>query len=418
MQEGFFHDKLISTKAASKILHKTSLYQGCARLWKGCIDRFFNTVIPAGVFFCLYGTANAEQIPHYKIWQRLGITPLADTLVDQKTGYFAAPIVFYTPDTRWGVGLSAATIFHLHDKNKPGLSTRASYFRLSAHYTQQKQKDLWGEWNVFSAGEKYFFKGEFRLRNFPDKFYGVGNRTSKKDQETYTYEMFTCKTMILKKLSRFIFLGIDAHYTRFYNFKREKGKKLDSGKIPGFNGGTGAALGLVAILDQRDNIMNPYRGNYAEFSSYFYRKFLGSTFSFTVINGEYRKYWQVRRKHILAFQTKVRFALGDVPFIEMSQIGNDDMLRGYPRNRYRDAHMVGAQLEYRFPVFWRMGLTTFAGLGEIFSRASDIRLNTLKFTIGTGMRFLLNPAERLNLRLDYGYGSQGGYFYLAFTEAF
>jgi outer membrane protein assembly factor BamA len=164
--------------------------------------------------------------------------------------------------------------------------------------------------------------------------------------------------------------------------------------------------------------MNPYRGNYAEFSSYFYRRFLGSTFGFTVINGEYRKYWQVRHKHILAFQTKARFTLGDVPFIEMSQIGNDDMLRGYPRNRFRDNHMFGAQLEYRFPVFWRMGLTTFVGAGDIFSRAADIRMNSLKYTIGTGFRFLLNPAERLNLRLDYGYGSQGGYFYLAFTEAF
>lgn len=380
--------------------------------------RLLKLAIAFSMLMNLCGIVNAKDAPQNKIWSKLGITPLTDTLINQETGYFAAPIVFYTPDTRWGLGVSAATIFHLKDKMIPGLTTRASYLRISAHYTQQKQKDLWGEWNVFSAGERYFFRGEFRVRNFPDKFYGIGNRTSKIEQESYSYEMITCKTMILKKLSRFLFLGVDAHYTHFYNFKTEKGKKLDSGKIRGYNGGVGSAIGFVAIMDQRDNIMNPYRGNYAEFSSYFYRRFLGSTFGFTVINGEYRKYWQVRHKHILAFQTKARFTLGDVPFIEMSQIGNDDMLRGYPRNRFRDNHMFGAQLEYRFPVFWRMGLTTFVGAGDIFSRAADIRMNSLKYTIGTGFRFLLNPAERLNLRLDYGYGSQGGYFYLAFTEAF
>jgi hypothetical protein len=417
MLEEILHDKLkskqIFDKAQSALLLRLSkmmlLYYRHGLL---------NIAIALCMFMNLSGILCAEEAPQNKIWNKLGITPLSDTLINHKTGYFAAPIVFYTPDTRWGIGISAATIFHLKDKIIPGRTTRASYLRISAHYTQQKQKDVWGEWNVFSAGEKYFFKGEFRARDFPDKFYGLGNRTSKKEQESFAYEMLTCKTMILKKIRRHLFYGIDAHYTHFYNFKREKGKKLDSGKIRGYNGGVGSALGLVAILDQRDNVMNPYSGKYVEFSSYFYRRFLGSTFSFTVINGEFRKFWQVRHKHILAFQTKARFALGDVPFIEMSQIGNDDMLRGYPRNRFRDAHMFGAQFEYRFPVFWRMGLATFAGVGDIFSRTSDIRMKSLKFTIGTGLRFLLNTAERLNVRLDYGHGSQGGYFYLAFTEAF
>lgn len=102
----------------------------------------------------------------------------------------------------------------------------------------------------------------------------------------------------------------------------------------------------------------------------------------------------------------------------MSQIGNDDILRSYPRNRYRDHHMLATQLEYRFPLFWRIGLTTSAGLGDVFSKAEDITWNNTKYALGLGFRFLANTAERLNLRVDYSIGSQGGFFYVSFAEAF
>ena len=102
----------------------------------------------------------------------------------------------------------------------------------------------------------------------------------------------------------------------------------------------------------------------------------------------------------------------------MSQVGNDDLLRGYPRNRFRDKNLLATQLEYRFPLFWRFGMTTFAGIGDVFNNYQDLKLSYVKYTLGMGLRFLMNSAERLNVRVDYGYGSEGGYFYVSFTEAF
>jgi outer membrane translocation and assembly module TamA len=102
----------------------------------------------------------------------------------------------------------------------------------------------------------------------------------------------------------------------------------------------------------------------------------------------------------------------------MSIAGNEDMLRGYPKNRFRDNHFMGTQVEYRFPLFWRFGMTTFAGFGDVFSRPQDLSWRTTKYTVGAGLRFMVNSAERLNIRLDYGYGSQGGYFWFSVAEAF
>jgi outer membrane protein assembly factor BamA len=120
----------------------------------------------------------------------------------------------------------------------------------------------------------------------------------------------------------------------------------------------------------------------------------------------------------LAIQAKTRLGNGDVPFLDMSAVGNDDLLRGYPKNRFRDVNFVGAQAEYRFPLFWRLGMVVFAGAGDVFNKASDLTITDLKWSIGSGLRLVVNPQERLNVRFDYGYGKEGGYFYLVVAESF
>jgi hypothetical protein len=368
----------------------------------------------------LFESEKKSDKPQKKFWRYLGITPLADTNAKVKDGVYFAPLVFYTPDTRWAYGFAGAYIFHAKDKKNTDspYATRASYFRFTANYTQNKQSDFWSEWSIFTNREKYYLKGELRMKSFPDKFYGLGNNSDKKEKEVYSYKLVAFKFLCLKQVIPKLFAGFDYHYTKEFNFKIEPNRTLATGNIVGNKGGTGSALGLVTIYDKRDNVMNPYEGQYAEFSSYLYRTAIGGSFNFTAINAEYRKYIKLKAKHIIAFQAKSRVSFGNVPFLEMSQVGNDDLLRSYPRNRYRDKNLFATQLEYRFPLFWRFGMTTFAGAGDVYNRFQDFKIKRLKYTLGMGLRFLMNTAERLNVRVDYGYGSDGGYFYIGFSEAF
>ncbi|MCD6067119.1 MAG: outer membrane protein [Bacteroidetes bacterium] len=373
-----------------------------------------------GSIFCLflaqYLAAQEHDLRHKR--RILGFRSLNDTVDDQKRGIFVLPLLYYTPDTRWAAGAAGVYYFKLSSKDSSGHDTRVSNVQFLTDYTQNKQLDVWGQWNIFTRDENFLFKGELRYRNFPDRFYGIGNRTLKSHEEKYEYSLISFKSLFLKKVYPSVFLGVDYHFEKEYNFTYTPGGQLEKGTITGHEGGIQSAIGLVGIYDSRDNVINTYKGSLLEVSSYFYTKPLGSTFNFTYLNLLHQKFWQVRKKHIIAVQTKIRYGFGDVPFLDLSAAGNDDILRGYPKNRYKDIHFAGTQVEYRFPVFWRFGLVTFAGAGEVFSKTSDLGFDHIKYSYGAGLRFLVNPAERLNIRLDYGHGKDGGYFYFVVAESF
>lgn len=347
-----------------------------------------------------------------------GFAALDDTLSVEKSGTVAIPLLYFTPDTRWAFGGAGVHYFKFDPSEEDGIESRMSYVQFLADYTQNRQLDLWSVWNVFTRNEDYLLKGELRFRNFPDRFYELGNRSDRSSEELYEYNLVSIKSLFMKKLRAGLFVGADYHFEYEYGFKHAEGGRLGDGSITGYRGGRGSALGAVGVLDTRDNVINAYSGRLAEFSSYFYAPALGSSFRFTVLNGLYQHYWQVKKNHVIATQTRVRLAYGDVPFLDLSTLGNDDLLRGYPKNRFRDRHFAATQVEYRFPLFWRLGMVTFAGVGDVFNQADDLSWRAAKYSVGTGLRFIVNPAERLNVRLDYGRGSEGGYFYFIVSEAF
>jgi outer membrane protein assembly factor BamA len=348
----------------------------------------------------------------------MGFAPLSDTISENKNGVFVLPLLYYTPDTRWAVGAAGVYYFKVKPSGHTDVSPRVSYLQFLADYTQNKQLDTWASWHVFTQDENFLLKGDLRYRDFPDRFYGIGNISSEAQKEQYSYQLFVFKSLQLKRVKPGFFVGFDYEFRYEYNFKYAPNSALANGTITGYKGGIGSALGLVSISDTRDNIINPYKGRYAEFSTYFFSPLLKSTFSFQTINATYQQYWQLKPKHVLAWQTKVRLSFGEVPFLDLSTLGNDDILRGYPKNRYRDQHFFASQVEYRYPLFWRFGGIAFAGAGDVFGESSTLSAENLKFSIGTGLRFVVDPAERLNIRLDYGYGREGGYFYFMVGEAF
>lgn len=348
----------------------------------------------------------------------LGFSSLQDTIDTEKKGMFFLPLLYYTPDTRWAAGIAGVYYFKIAPKDSTERETRTDFIQCLADYTQNKQADFWGTWNVFTRNENFLLKGDCRYRKFPDRFYEIGNNSSKSTEEKYEYSLIQIKTMFLKKIEGDLFAGFDYAFEKQFDFKYTPGGVLESGNIKGYKGGIGSSLGLVSVFDNRDNIINAYKGTLFEISSYFFLNALGSTYQFANLNLLHQKYWQIKRKHILAIQTKMKLSFGQIPFIDMATLGNEDILRGYPKNRFRDNNFLGTQIEYRFPLVWRFGMTTFAGIGDVFKQPSDVTLNSLKYSFGAGLRFAVNPAERLNIRFDYAYGKEGGYYYVSVAESF
>lgn len=55
---------------------------------------------------------------------------------------------------------------------------------------------------------------------------------------------------------------------------------------------------------------------------------------------------------------------------------------------------------------------------DYISDPQDISWQRLKYSVGTCLRFIVNSAERVDLRLNYGYGMQEDYFYFELSEVF
>jgi len=139
----------------------------------------------------------------------------------------------------------------------------------------------------------------------------------------------------------------------------------------------------------------------------FFVKALKSDYKFNLISFDIRKYVSVFDSHVLAFQTYNTFISGTPPFQMLAMLGGSYWMRGYYFGRYRDKNMITFQTEYRFPLFWRFGAVGFAGFGDVAGKIDKFQLNEFKYTYGIGFRFMFDSQERINARLDIGFGKGG-----------
>lgn len=194
------------------------------------------------------------------------------------------------------------------------------------------------------------------------------------------------------------------------------GKRLDTQDFVGEKGGGIFGLGVSFLIDKRNNIFTPTKGSYFNIASYVSANgFLGD-YGMTETIFDARKYFQTGKSSI-ATQFYVQQQTGDVPFFMLSQMGGVSQMRGFFQGAYRDKSFATLQAEWRFPLFWRFGATTFGSLGQVNDKLK-IEPDFFRFAGGVGIRILLNEKENINLRLDYARGKDTSGFYFTLGEAF
>ena len=178
------------------------------------------------------------------------------------------------------------------------------------------------------------------------------------------------------------------------------------------------SFGPVFTYDTRDNPFFPYRGIYGELSLVAYPESLGNSADYFEVEGFLNGYWRMRPKHILAARLYARFTPDDTPYADLSTLGRRADLRGYVSGEQLANHLVDVQLEYRYQFLERWTLVGFIGEAALFDN-DGLESDDLYASAGVGIRFMLNQARRVNLRVDVAVGeddSQG--FYIGLSEAF
>ncbi|HAA10949.1 MAG TPA: hypothetical protein DCE41_04305, partial [Cytophagales bacterium] len=70
--------------------------------------------------------------------------------------------------------------------------------------------------------------------------------------------------------------------------------------------------------------------------------------------------------------------------------------------RYRDRQYWSAQVEYRMPVWWRLGVTGFAAVGQMAPSLGQFGSTPLRPGVGVGVRIL--ALAGINIRADFTWG--------------
>ena len=371
---------------------------------EGDVGRNYRGLIILVAFLALSGSARAQQ------------SSPSDSLRPKGNSLVVLPYAYYTPETKFAFGVGGVYSF----RSPEGAATeRPSSLRLAMTYTQLNQIILALQPEIYLMKTQYYFAAFYGYYHYPSKFWGVGNSTPDSAEERYEQNDFESSTEVQRRVWPGLNVGLRYQYQNMEVRDAAPDGTLRTGAIPGSRGGVASGLGVVINHDTRDNVYQPSRGFYNRLSAVFYGDAIGSDYTFTVLGVDLRKYFPVFGSHVIALQTYDGFIVGDPPFQMMNTLGGSYEMRGYYKGRYRDKNMITIQGEYRVPVYWRFGAVGFAGVGDVADDVTAFRLDQFKYSIGFGFRFMFDPRERINARIDFGFGKgDNAGIYAMVLEAF
>lgn len=339
---------------------------------------------------------------------------------------FLAPS--YSPEMQLTLTAGGLWTFKINPDN-PILSRSSVPFSIG--YSTNGSLQVSVKANVYAKGDKLRISGEYWIKDMPDNYWGVGYENArynvKSDSTTgYHRDWMQFKFKIVYEVATNFFVGLNYDRNRTKSSHINPVMAEDPDYIKHGDNIQNSGFGMVLRYDSRDFPENAYKGFLFELAGTGYGKHTTSTNIFQVFELDYRQYLKIIREgSTLAWQIKTRNAHDDVPWTEMSMVGTPFDLRGYTWGQYRDKAMSFALAEYRYmlprktptsrgKMYGPFGFVAWVGTGSV---APDYQ--NMKYWIpnaGIGLRFELQ--ERMNIRIDYGFGIHNNAFYISFNEAF
>lgn len=363
----------------------------------------------------LSALAQDKTAPVQEIDQAVVETAAADSLAHSSSRVLL-PVLGYTPDTGVMLGGTVLQFFYLEPEYE---DSRPSVFSPVFIYTLKNQIMVylglqlnWDEnRNALNVVPHYL--------KFPDKFYGTGRQVSTENEEDFTSKRFGTDLEFNRQVWGNWRLGLSYSLIKHKLTEIDPEGQLASGSVVGTEESWLSGLGPVLIFDNRDNTWAPDQGWFLQASARLGGSGLGSDYTYEEYTLDLRGYWSVGENTILAGQYLTTRMEGDVPFFILPLLGGESALRGYRGGLYRDSTRALGRLELRRSNIWkRLGGVVFAGIGDVAPSPQKLTLGSELWTAGFGLRYMLEPKERLNIRMDFGFGNGDSGFYLSLGEAF
>ena len=323
------------------------------------------------------------------------------------------PVLGSAPETGAQYGATVLRVYRVGNL----ASTRPSQVQMYAINTANDQQRAFVQLDRWSSDNATRTRLRGEWQRFPLPYFAEGGGSDEAQFTAKGPEVFLLQLWRVAP-ANYRGVGLRARDLRVSDVDLTTWSRPDAPDLVGSMAVTGQ---LVDIRDTRNFILGPTTGVFRQFT-------LGATQSrdhapdhrqrsSVRVAADLRRYASVGRG-VLALRVGGEAMAGNASFDLLPAAGSDTLLRGYARGRVRDRMVGAAEAEYRSGTWHRLGFATFGGLGASGSMGRREGSTQLLPTVGAGLRYHLQPAERLALRIDYARGRHGGGLYVALGEAF
>jgi outer membrane protein assembly factor BamA len=328
------------------------------------------------------------------------------------------PIYSYSTDAGNIFGLAKFNLIHLSKKDtisKPSKLSEVLTFSTKGRINASVSTEL-----VFSENRNIILS-YVNYKKAPEYIAGFSNSLSRDSLTQVEYDRIKIVATWLHLVAKNFYAGIGVEFNYYFSVTADSGSFVKNNNALGLAAGWCNGAGLALAYDTRDNRYNAHKGEYIIGTSVFYGKWLGSAYEFSKYELDARKFFEPwpKLKHVIAIQATTTYTVGDVPFMELAQLGGDSQMRGYYQGALRDNVLLDGQVEYRFPIWNIFGGVAWVGTGQVQNSYDNIMLNAFHISYGGGLRIRVDTKNNTNMRFDLGFGSKGIQgFYINFAEAF
>ena len=282
--------------------------------------------------------------------------------------------------------------------------------------------------NVWLNNNNWNLNGDLRIIHNDVRTYGLGSNTLDENENIIGNQQIRIYVNANRRVKGHFYIGMGYNLDDFYEIEENWPFTYQS-NFKKYGIGTGSrsttsGFGPNFLFDNSANSNNPINGFYSSLSFRLNPTFLGSTYNWSSIYFDNRKYVSLsdRWHSVLAFWAVYWGTYGNVPYLDLPTTAGDiseKIGRGYARWRYRGKQMIYSEAEYRFDIsangFW--GAVVFAN-AQSFAEPVTNKFEYILPAIGTGLRVKFNKKSNVNMALDFAIGKDSFDWHLTLGEYF
>lgn len=266
-------------------------------------------------------------------------------------------------------------------------------------------------------GKRYALALDIKLeydKILKSNFFGFGN-DSRDNEYQFPKEFAKFELILGHAFTERIIGEFGYRFTHYSVYDFDPDWQTISSATPGAGEINVSTLTTRMRWDTRDSQINPHRGWRLLLANERAAQRLGGDWDFTQYRLETSAYLTITGNHILAWRLWAQHVAGTAPYLELSKIGDSWTTRGYKADRFIDKAMALASIEYRYPIYKKLGGVLFTDAGRVGARLGDFKVTDWHANGGLGLRYYL---ANFVVRFDAGMSEEGTRIFFQFGQVF